>query len=264
MELLSKKLIKKSLSIIFIIYIIGLTLNILFGVQSIGTYSFVYLFYLSFIVGVLVGIYAIKRVSIGSLIGRTLLGFTLANSLIIISYLFWDYHFFLGKSYVSYPEIGNILFYLFPVVITLSIFSLLKIYSIKMKPVALISALAIFMILAPVLMTVLGEPQSFFEGAYVFTSAILITLPVLLLMTKNKRILIVTTSHIFAMVLMVVADIMYTREVATAIYQFGSLSDMLYIISGGLYSLGIYNIAKSIFGKTINTNKYEQIQNQGI
>lgn len=243
-----------SLVSLILFLILGFIL-IFFGITDLPRYLSSSTFYFAHLIGGLIGIYASKKLGLNTYVGKALLFLGVAQMGTFFGAIIWDYYDFVKGIAAPYPSLADIFFVLFVPFSAIGLWHLIKIYKIKLNSWIVIEGLILVTIISLIIFLILGSPgiafkanalKAAFDLFYSISDAILITMAIMIVRIGSQRMFQGLAFYAIGLILTAFADLTFAYRIAAETYYFGDISDLLYIISGLILSLGIYLTAKNL------------------
>lgn len=263
MDFISKKTVMTIGLLLLAIFSIIITLDSHFQIygkntlESFANFSNNYIYFFVHALAGYIGILGARKIGLGNTIGKGLLFLGIAMLFNALGQIFYDYYISWLKVDVPYPSIAEIPWGIFIILQAIGMFYILKPFSPKVSKNLIITSVITYIVSAIIIVSIIHLPEfqkytwaaSATDLMYMLGDAVLLTLAIMTVVIAGGRIFNGLIVYTFSLVLMAVADIMYSTEVATDTFMQGGISDLIYNLSGVLFALGIYMIAKTFIEK---------------
>jgi len=245
---------------VLLVFILGGIILISTEVTDLSRYMNLSTFYLAYLIGGFIGIYTSRKIGLYTYVGKALLFLGIGQIAIFLSAIVWDYYDFILGIKAPDPSIADLFFALFIPFSVAGLWWLLKIYKLKTNIWFIIKALVLVIIVSIIIFYVLGSAdiafgenifKTFFELFYSISDAILISMAIIILWVGSKRMFQGLAFYAIGLIIIAFANLTYAYRIAEGSYYFGDISELLFIISGIVLSIGIYLTAKNLTEKQL-------------
>ncbi len=208
---------------------------------------------LFFSVGI-ISLFGVKLHGLSSAVGKELLSIALAMFGFSLGLFVWCYYNVIVKIGTPYPSIADFFFVLYIPFLGYGILNLLRVFGMLYSTRILMETIIIFGV-SSILIFFVGNPPDLSNELpllekslnifYLLGDAFLISLGYMLIRLTRGRIHGSFFFLVGALFAMAAADLTFAYRTGTEVYWNGDISDLLFVLSGFLFGLGVTKIVSS-------------------
>lgn len=237
----------------FFLLLMSWSIVLLFTGQTNSPWNYLFntAYALLYFSGGLAAIWGTKLHGFRSSVGKELFSIAIGMCGFAVGLFIWSYYNMVLKVEIPYPSLADIFFILYIPFIAYGIINLLREFGMLFSKRIICESAGIF-IIAGILIFFFGNPPDlsptlpFFTKAlnifYLLGDSFLITLGFMLIRLTQGHIHQSFFFFIAALLVMALADLVFGYRTGAQMYWNGDISDLLYALSGCLFSLGVVKI----------------------
>lgn len=218
---------------------------------------------LYFSIGI-VGLFGIELHGLKSSVGREMLAISLGMFSFSFGLFIWSYFNVIQRIETPYPSLADVFLILYIPFIGYGIINLLSVFGLFYSKRILGETIIIFL-LSSIVIFLFGNPPDLSETLpllekglnifYLLGDAFLISLGYMLIRLTRGKIHQSFFFFIGALVVMAIADLLFSYRTGAGIYWNGDISDVLYTTAGFFFSVGVTKIVSSQIKISNSLNK---------
>lgn len=227
-------------------------------------FNFTVSWYLAAGIGGMYALFAAFKYGFSNSIGKFLIfaGLGLLSSL--IGTLIWDYNIFILGTDTPYPSVADFSYILTTPLIAIAIIFLLRAYSVRIKKTAVLFGILLAVVLLAVFFIIQGQALfnqfeefgvAFFNVLYNINDAITLPIALVAILLVGGKLSKGLSVFLFGFLLQSLGNITFTFRNLHEIYYFGDYSDLLFVLSSAVMSVGIIIIANQMYSKYDNLSR---------
>lgn len=200
----------------------------------------------------LVGLFGGLKIGSKNAVGKALTFLGLSFVCYSIGLFIWTYYNIVLHVEIPSPSLADVFFLvLFLPLASIGFWGMISIYSTVISRRYVLEALAIFIVSCLVIFGLAIRPQisrdiplftNLVNAGYPFVDTILLSLSVVALRAAGGRISRGLLVLVIGLIILVVADVVYSTRVAHELYWNGDIADKTYTLAAFVISLGMINI----------------------
>jgi hypothetical protein len=250
------RLSEKSLTIFFVTFFIAMAVwSIALYMTGQTTTQWNYLFNVGtaflFLSGGLFAFQQVKKSPIKSSVDSELIAIGIGVTLFGIGLLIWSYYNLVLNVESPFPSLSDVVYVFYAPILGYGLVNLLRVYGVKMTKSIYLQFFAVFVITAILILNFIIRPDISSEASlltkmllfyYPLADALLVTLGIMIFRLTRGKLHNSFNYFLIALFSMAFADFLFSYRTAVETYYNGDFSDVLYALTGLLFTLGIIRI----------------------